>query len=413
MSVCDNPAKRQPRGSRLLYICFRSPVPAKLGPARRNYTVIEQLARFFDLYVLSFGNEAEAKLFADSFRGRVQNSEFVPGCSTATRFAKKLWRTLTTRCDFVPVLAPNFRRTCSRLLRAEPFDAIFLSSVLLRGLPLSTSIPIVGDTHNVEFDVLRRASTLSDSFLRREYSRWQWRWTRREEQRCGNRVDLLLATSERDRDVFEHELHISNVTVVPNGIDLTEFSPSKEMSRPGEIVFTGLMSYYPNQQAISWFLKNVYPSILSEIPESRLVVVGASPPGWLTALAGPQIEVTGYVSDVRPYIARATVVIAPLLIGGGTRVKILEAQAMLKPVVATSLGAEGLNLRDGESVLLADDPATFANYVIELIRNPEMAESIAANGRQHVVEYFDWNTLGEHLSDVLRRRLGLVPKKQL
>ena len=124
------------------------------------------------------------------------------------------------------------------------------------------------------------------------------------------------------------------------------------------------MSYYPNEQAIRWFLDSIFPRIRRHIPDARLVVAGMSPPRWLTARAG-HVEVTGWVEDIRPFLKRASVVIAPLLIGGGTRVKILEAQAMRRPVVSTTLGAEGLGLRDGESILLADDADAFAARVID------------------------------------------------
>ena len=142
------------------------------------------------------------------------------------------------------------------------------------------------------------------------------------------------------------------------------------------------------------------------------MVAGADPPRWLTALAGSQVVVTGFVPDIRPYIARAAVTVAPLLVGGGTRVKILESLAMARPVVSTSLGAEGLGLVHDDSVLLADDSASFAARVLDVLRHPQLAERLGARGRRHVAEQFDWNRIGDRARDLLASQIGLTGRVQ-
>ena len=299
--------------------------------------------------MLSLGDRAEAEAVQRHFGPKTVSLTFAAkrGGWSRTRVLKAS-RTLAGRCDFLPVHEPELRRQCERVTAARHFDAIVLSSVLLRGLPLPAHTRIVGDTHNVEFDVLRRTAALADGWLLRQYARRQWPATRREERRCGQDVDVMLATSNRDRRVFEEELGLRQVAVIPNGVDLAEFSPGAMPEASPTLLFSGLMSYYPNQQGIRWFVNDVFPLVRRRVPRARLVIAGAAPPRWLQLLAGDHIEVTGYVPDIRPYIERASVVIAPLMIGGGTRVKILEAQAMARPVVSTSLGAEGLDLEDGD-----------------------------------------------------------------
>ena len=357
-------------------------------------------------------------MFNATFGEKVAGFDFalkrpLSGRRMATKFMRKVWRTVTSRCDFLPVLEPNLCRLCMRITSSGSFDAIILSSILLRGLPLPEEVPIVGDTHNVEFDVLARTSMLAETFLRRKYARWQADSTFREERRCGSKVDLLLATSERDRHVFEQELGVRNVAVIPNGVDITEFSPPQTSGEAGTVLFTGLMSYYPNQQAIRWFLDGVFPQLLAKVPETKLIVAGAGPPAWLIARRSSVLEVTGSVPDMRPCFERARVVIAPLMIGGGTRVKILEAQAMGRPVVSTSLGAEGLDVRDGHSILLADDTESFATQVARLLTNVDFASQIAANGRTQVAMEYNWDRIGDRLEGVLRERVGLAPREQV
>jgi glycosyltransferase involved in cell wall biosynthesis len=425
-AICDIPLVEDLRGevgrpdipvtierpSRILYVCYAPPVPTRLGPARRHYHMLDQLSRFYDVHLLSLGSPLEAQLVARHFADRVKRFDFARRRIRAGRtVVSKAWRTVTSRCDFVPTHEPDLRRLCGRVTSTAPCDAIFLSSVLLRGLPLPPGIPVIGDTHNAEFDVLRRTAALSDRFIRRQYARWQWPLTRREEQRCARQVDLLLATSERDREVFEDELGVTATAVIPNGIDVTEFDPSGAPPTPGTIVFSGLMSYYPNQQGMRWFLEAIFPLIRRTIPAARVIIAGAAPPQWLKACAGERVEVTGCVPDIRPYLQRACVVIAPLLIGGGTRVKILEALAMERPVVSTSLGAEGLRLRHDDSVLIADDAESFARRVIELLKHPDRAAHIAVNGREHAIRHFDWNQIGAAVSGLLQARIGLNPRK--
>ena len=287
-----------------------------------------------------------------------------------------------------------------------------LSIALLRSLPLPPGVPVVGDTHNVEFDVLRRTGHLSDSVLRRAHARCQWRATRREEGWCARHLDLLLATSARDRTVFETELGVRRVAVIPNGIDPREFGPSRVQPEPGTVLFSGLMNYSPNEQAVRWFLDAVFPLVLGRVPGARLIVAGAAPPAWLAARASDRVEVTGRVPDMRPYLERAAVAVAPLRIGGGTRVKILEAQAVGRPVVSTPLGAEGLDLRHGESVLLADTAEAFAACVADALTRGDLASRLAMNGRQHVLRHYNWDRIGETLHEVLDAAVALTVRQR-
>ncbi|MEP7001612.1 MAG: glycosyltransferase [bacterium] len=406
--LATNPPVRDTGRSRILYITSSSPVPAKLGPARRNYHILQQLCRYYDVAHLSLGSRSDEQMYAREFAERVVDHAFVaPRAGPRRKAAQRVWRTITGRCDFTPVLDEGLHAACSRLTAAR-FDAIVLSCVLLRGLPLPMHIPVVGDTHNVDFDVHRQTASNATTFTRRLYSQLQWRSTRRAERRCGGNVDLLLATSEHDRGVFQDQLHLRDVGLVPNGIDLREFQPTATAGEPGVILFTGLMSYYPNQQAVRWFLDSIFPTILRRHPGARFVVGGASPPSWLLARRSQHVEVTGAVPDMRPHLARASVVVVPLLIGGGTRVKILEASAMNRAVVSTSLGAQGLGMQHGKDIFTADDADSFADCVVRGLGDPAGAARIAHAAREHVRRHFDWDRIGDGLAGILDDRLQLV-----
>src|SRR5262249_35918041 len=159
------------------------------------------------------------------------------------------------------------------------------------------------------------------------------------------------------------------------------FRPSAAAVEPGTILFFGAINYYPNTEGLLFFLDEVFPRIQEQYPAVRLLIVGQLPPPSIAARASEDVVVTGLVDDVRPYLERAAVVIAPLRIGGGTRLKIVEAMAMGKPVVATSLGAEGLDVVDGEDILLADTPEDFAGQVVRALGDAALARRLGEAAR--------------------------------
>jgi glycosyltransferase involved in cell wall biosynthesis len=188
------------------------------------------------------------------------------------------------------------------------------------------------------------------------------------------------------------------VWTVPNGVDVDHFAPAGTVPDPHLLVFSGAMDWLPNVDSVRWFAREVLPLIRRRLPRARLLVVGRDPSQALIAeLSGPSVEFTGTVEDVRPSLARAGLFVVPLRVGSGTRLKILEAWAMAKPVLSTSLGAEGLPARDGENILLADTPEALARRAIMVLQNPLEAERLGGAGRQAVEETFSWKRVGDQL----------------
>jgi glycosyltransferase involved in cell wall biosynthesis len=161
------------------------------------------------------------------------------------------------------------------------------------------------------------------------------------------------------------------------------------------------MSYYPNARGITWFLDDIFPRILAAEPEAHIIVAGAHPSRWLKKRVSDHVTVTGYVDDIRPYFARAQVFVVPLRIGSGTRVKILEAMAMRRPVVTTSIGCEGLDVVHGDSLLVADTEQEFADAVVRLLRDKRFRDSLASRGAALVRDRYDWDQIGAALDDAI------------
>lgn len=189
------------------------------------------------------------------------------------------------------------------------------------------------------------------------------------------------------------------IHVIPNGIDTADYEDVQAISQPDTLIFTGALSYFANLEGIRWFLSEVYPIVQAKVPAVKLVITGKNE--GVTLPAADNVTLTGFVEDVRPFIASARVSLAPLHVGGGTRLKILEAMALGTPVVATGKGAEGLQATDGEHLLVADTPQQFAEAVIRLLQDRKLCQKLAANGCRLVRQQYDWAVIMPDFLDLV------------
>jgi glycosyltransferase involved in cell wall biosynthesis len=217
-------------------------------------------------------------------------------------------------------------------------------------------------------------------------------------------ADRVLTVSETDREAFAPFVDPGKLTVIPTGVDVDYFQPMPVEETRNSLVFTGSMDWLPNEDAILYFADAILPLIKQQCPEVCLEVVGRGPSRKLQALAetGKSIRLTGWVDDIRPFVARGSICIVPLRIGGGTRLKIFEAMAMGKAVVSTSVGAEGLPVQSGENILLADTSNDFADSVISLLRDSTKRKQLGTSARTMVQEKYSWPKVAESFARTLQ-----------
>ena len=258
-------------------------------------------------------------------------------------------------------------------------------------VPIGGPVPVVLFEHNVEYLIWQRLSALESSPARRALFELEWRKMRRRERAICLQTDLTIAVSSEDRDRLTALAPGARITAIPTGVDTNYFRPSTRPEIPGRLVFTGSMDWQPNEDAVTYFADAIFPRILREIPMASFAIVGRRPNARVQAIAARAgILVTGTVEDVRPHIAEAAVYVVPLRAGGGTRLKIFEALAMQKPVVSTSVGAEGLALTPGQHFIAANDPETFAREVVSLIKEPIRRHALGRAGRELVETHYSW-----------------------
>ncbi|MDP2660363.1 MAG: glycosyltransferase, partial [Dehalococcoidia bacterium] len=269
---------------------------------------------------------------------------------------------------------------------------------------------VLFDDHNAEY-ALQRSAYRADLGLPRRwpraaYSLLQWRKLRSYEREVCRRVDGVLAVSEADASALRALAPGLRPRVIPNGVDTTAFGYRSLAGRSDGgapvLVFTGTMDYRPNVDAAVWFCHQVLPLVRREQPSAKLLLVGRDPSQAIRSLAGHGVSVTGSVEDVRPYLHQGNVFVAPLRMGSGTRLKILEAMSSGLPVVSTTIGMEGIAATPGQEALVANDPRSFASCVLELLAGPTRAQSLATRARLLVERRYDWAVILPALGEVYR-----------
>ncbi len=297
-----------------------------------------------------------------------------------------------------------FRQECERLLTTTHIDVAvcdFLFPAV--NLPAQLHHPTVLFQHNIEADIWRRHWEVASHPVTRAYLRSQWRRMVAFERTACHNVDHVVAVSDQDRARLQQDYHVDAVSAVPTGVDTSFFYPVANTERVQNLlVFTGSMDWLPNEDGITSFVGTILPRVRQEIPEAALTIVGRQPTKATLGLAerDSRIDVTGRVPDIRPFLARASVVIVPLRIGGGTRLKIFEAMAMGCAVVSTSVGAEGLPVTHGTHLLIADSADEFAQACVRLLRNPELARRIGAQAASYVCSTFGWDVAAHNFADI-------------
>lgn len=294
-----------------------------------------------------------------------------------------------------------FRRELRRLLKNHTFDLIHADSLDLVAYFPDLPHPLVVAHHNVESQLLERRSKVEGG-LRGRYIRWQAELVRRTEARWCPAVDLNLVVSEEDLEQLGRISPKANFLVVPNGVDTDFFFPEDGGEKSG-VVFLGGATWFPNLDGMEWFASEILPLIRKERPQEKVVWIGRMDEEQRSHFEALGIEVTGYVEDIRPVVEHAACSVVPLRVGGGTRLKILDAWAMGKAVVSTPQGCEGLGATDGEDMLIATDAPSFAQAVIRVLEDEALRDKLGRAGRAMAVERFDWRAIGKVIHEHYRR----------
>lgn len=383
------------------------PYPPNFGGSVRIFHLIRQLHRLgHAVHLLSFREEAGAgdpkglEPFCKTIRLIARDT----GHKRLRQFASLLSsRSFQWRFHYTSAM----QVALEQLVRAQKIDLILVEFSQMAGYRFPAGVPVVLDEHNVEFDLLDRMAARESGAVRKLFNGIEARKFRREEISACRAAALTLVTSERDGEVLRQHTPGLRTATITNGVDCDQFARPAGPRHPDTAVFVGATHYFPNEEGVLYFLREVFPLIKERHPQFRFTVVGGKPPMSIVQLQSDAVQVTGYVNDVRPFMWESSVFVVPLRMGGGTRFKIVEAFAAGIPVVSTRLGAEGIPVEDGRELLLADTPAALAAAVVRVLENPGLAESLSRAGHDFVRRHFDWSVIGDKLNAELS---GVIKK---
>ena len=404
-----------------LNILFVSPMPAspaRYGAQVRVQALMTQLARRHDLTaVMLVDDEFDVDECRRAMQAYCREAVMVPNPYGREGLTKRLLqlRSLASTPSFerLRVTLPVLQQTLDQILRARRFDVVnlefpYLGHYDLRQAPPGERRPsLIVDSHEIAYDLARQFARAGGNLGRRLYAGANWRKLRRDElgtYRAADGVYLCSATDERR---LLNQVPGVRTTVIPNAADVEYYQPRPTDPAPDgrTVVYFGLLSTIPNIDGVVHFAQNIWPRIAEAAPEARCKIIGGRPPPSLLALAGPRVKLTGFVSDLRPHLAAAAAVVVPLRLGGGTRLKIVEAMAMGKAIVSTTLGAEGIEAVPGRDLLVEDQPAAFAKAVHRLLAEPGLAARIGQSARQLAVERYGWSEAARVLEGFYHRIL--------
>jgi glycosyltransferase involved in cell wall biosynthesis len=301
----------------------------------------------------------------------------------------------------------NVARTLRQTLSAARFDVVQMESIHLFGyldaIRQSKNPPaVILDWHNIESELMRRYSESTASPFKRLVAARTAGLLEKLEQRALRSFAAHTVVSEREKEKLFARNPGASIHVIPNGVDTAAFASSSApaATERATLLFVGSMDYHANSDAVIWFCREIWPQLAAEFPMLNFEVVGRNPTAEVKALAGARIVITGTVEDVRPFYHRAFAVLVPLRVGGGTRLKILEAMAAGVPVISTRLGAEGLYAENQREILLADTPSDMAASIRALLNQPDLAPRLRAAASVLVSQHYDWSVLGKKLAAV-------------
>jgi glycosyltransferase involved in cell wall biosynthesis len=389
-------------------------LPLDTGGKLRTYNILRHLSANHDVTYLSYyGGQLDENYEQEILKhlpGTVPIAKAFPDVTGLGRYVHYL-RCLPAAAPYAVgrFTSPRVQAILAKWIAQRRFDvAVCDFLVSAQNFPHELTIPTVLFQHNVETSLWKRRARFAANPVDRVISRIESAKMTRYEPAQIRRFHHVLAVSEQDKQAMSGMVDPSRISVIPTGVDLAKYRFDSKL-RPSSplVIFTGSMDWEPNIDGVEHFCTDIWPQVLAEIPDARFRVVGRQPHPRVKRLASASIEVTGTVPSIVDYLREAAVVVVPLRIGGGTRIKIYEGMAMGKATVSTFVGAEGLDVRHEHNILLADDPRRFAPHVVRLLRDEEFRRQLEVAAAETVRQY-DWFVVTQRFVDEIQKVIAAV-----
>ncbi len=406
---------------KILWLSHLIPYPPKGGVLQRSYNLVRELSRYHEIDLLAFNQKRLiGPLFASLDEGVNEAMEVLSHfcgklCFFDIASGNTLWGPylLALKSLFLEPYNINWLKSKAfadkmiDYIEEEKYDLIHFDTISLIPffplVPSGTSTSL--DHHNIESHMLLRRARHEKNIFKRSYY-WQEgiRLARYERYFCP-KFSLNITCSDIDRERLLKIAPHTNARTIPNGVDLEFFNPKGVPSQSRRLIFVGTMNWYPNIEAVLYIAEKIWPELKLKYPELEFDIIGANPPLSILEIADrcPGFHVHGFVNDVRPYIERATVYVCPIRDGGGTKLKILDAMAMFKAVVAHPVACEGINVQNGHNILLADNKPEFIEQIRTLLDSKQKRDSLGRQARKTIEDFYGYHSIGMQLSNAFQK----------
>ena len=394
---------------RILTLISKFPWPLTDGAVTRDFNLLREAAKRHEVSLLCF-------LFRPSDREHFATLR--PYCRgiTGLDLVRPTWRKLANAALSLVTPQPFIIREYWRVEMASALersvDTDRIDVIHSHFLHMSQYVghkrgaAFVHDAHNLEHVLWQRMEATTSNPLKRAFLRSQYGKLVRLQQHVARISEKCVVLSDEDRSEYRRICPQADVTTVPNGADVDYWTPRADPVEPNSILYFGNLSWPPQADAAVYFHQEILPKIRQQIPTATFIVAGQNPPDSVKRLASDHVTVTGFVQDMRDYVAKASVVVMPLRAGAGTKHRVFQALCMKKPVVCTPVAAEGIALTHGQTAMLADDADSFARAIITLLGDPVLCQRLGEQGRQLVLDRYDWRAIYERLDEAFQQAAG-------
>ena len=393
---------------RILFLTETVPYPLDSGGRIKTYYTLQALSSVHEVHCHAFIRQADQAAASERLATVAASVTLHLVPRSVAREARFAATSLVSGTPYTVVrhFDTDVLQALHGATRAMRFDAIYCDHLSMLEYGLRLSLPILHDAHNVEYEIVRRFAGNSRG-MRRLAAELEWRSVRRYEAQVYRRCSLIYAVSDVDaRQIRAMAGTAPRIEVVPIAVDAQSPVAATPWLNGPEVLFVGALDWPPNRDAVHYLVTEIWPMVQSRMPAARLTVVGRGSLG----LSVPNVRFTGWVEDVSPYFATARVLAVPIRSGSGLRVKILESLARGIPVVATSVGMEGIAAHSGEHLLVADTAQSFADALVRALQEDGLVRHLATEGRRLAIERYDRSVIGRQLLATLR---DVVPSRGL
>lgn len=399
----------------ILWISHFVPYPPKGGCFQRNYNLIKEVSRDNDLYLIALRHK-DKSTHPESETSKAR-SELEKLCKEVIIIDISSFSGLNIYINALkslfnvnPLTVDLFKNKkvgdiIENLVGDTKFDVVHYDTIsLCEYIKHSGNIPKILNHHGVESFMIRRRAGNEGNYLKKLYLLMEYYKLLKYEKNNCDKFFMNVTVSEDDKTMLQKISPGSSIEVIENGVDVDYFKIEKKKTSTNRLIFAGRMDQYSNVDAVMEFCRNIWPHVTEKYPEMRFSIIGNNPPQKLLDIArnDERLEVLGYVDDVRPHFAEATISICPIRDGGGTRLKILDAMAMGMPIISTTIGCEGIDVVPGKDLLIADTPQEFLRGIDTLLHDEALRAEMGKHARTTIMNKYSWKIIGDKLNGYYR-----------